>query len=109
MDVAVKISNRGLIAIFIGTWFMFAGYKGGQLRSGISESTDTPAVAQNNAQETVKGTTSKDTPPPVECNKGQTKPCGSDIGECNKGTMSCSDGKWEKCQGEAVLLKEICG
>ena len=104
----MKILNRGLIVIFIGTWFMFAGCKGGQLRSGIPESTDTPAVAQNNAQETVEGTTSKDTPPPVECNEGQTKPCGSDIGECNKGTMSCLDGKWKKCQGEAVPLKEIC-
>ncbi|RLE38785.1 hypothetical protein DRJ17_02860 [Candidatus Woesearchaeota archaeon] len=41
-------------------------------------------------------------------NEGETRSCGSDIGECSKGTQTCSGGKWSKCEGAVVPVAEVC-
>lgn len=44
-----------------------------------------------------------------ECNPKDTRDCGSDVGECQKGKQTCSDqGKWGNCVGEVPPTKEIC-
>lgn len=44
------------------------------------------------------------------CSKGETQECGSDVGACTKGTLTCQeDGSWsEECVGEIKPTKEIC-
>ncbi|TNE45515.1 MAG: hypothetical protein EP343_26735 [Deltaproteobacteria bacterium] len=45
-----------------------------------------------------------------ECKAGETKDCGSDVGECKKGTQKCGqNGKWEACTGETKPVAEVCG
>jgi parallel beta-helix repeat protein len=46
------------------------------------------------------------------CNDGQTRECGpsSEVGECEKGTVSCSGGTWSSsCVGAVFPQNEICG
>ncbi len=44
-----------------------------------------------------------------ECNPGETRPCGSDIGECETGVRTCNvDGKWGECVGYVGPEDEIC-
>ncbi|MCK5283088.1 MAG: hypothetical protein KAK00_06780 [Nanoarchaeota archaeon] len=43
-----------------------------------------------------------------DCSNGQTKPCGSDVGECETGTQTCNSGSWGACIGEAGPTTEIC-
>lgn len=43
------------------------------------------------------------------CVNGQTRACGSDIGECEKGIETCVDGDWNgECIGEIIPLDEVC-
>ena len=37
-----------------------------------------------------------------------TKACGTDVGECTKGTQVCKNGKFEACTGEKKPGKETC-
>jgi hypothetical protein len=41
------------------------------------------------------GLTDEDCP----CDTGETRPCGTDVGMCEKGEQSCQDGQWSECQG----------
>lgn len=42
------------------------------------------------------------------CQDGETKPCGSDTGECEKGTQTCSLGVWGSCIGGVEPVAEAC-
>ena len=42
------------------------------------------------------------------CTSGQTKPCGSNIGECKQGIMLCINGQWGGCQNSVYPLPETC-
>jgi hypothetical protein len=35
-------------------------------------------------------------------------PCGTDVGECQAGTATCSNGKWGACEGGVGPTDEIC-
>ncbi|MFZ5469118.1 MAG: MopE-related protein [Myxococcota bacterium] len=41
------------------------------------------------------------------CIEGATRPCGTDVGECSKGTQACSNGQWQTCTGVAPTA-EVC-
>jgi hypothetical protein len=44
-----------------------------------------------------------------DCTDGQTRSCGSDIGECVAGTETCVGGTWNGiCAGEVGPAAEIC-
>jgi hypothetical protein len=43
-----------------------------------------------------------------DCLSGDTKPCGTNTGECQAGTMSCTNGKWGDCEGEIAPQNEAC-
>lgn len=36
------------------------------------------------------------------CTNNQTRPCGSDVGECAKGTQTCTNASWGPCVGEVT-------
>ena len=40
------------------------------------------------------------------CTDGKTESCGTDVGECNPGTKTCSNGKWSECSGESFKGSE---
>jgi len=40
--------------------------------------------------------------------EGLTQSCGSDVGECQSGTQTCSAGSWGSCVGEIGPSPEIC-
>jgi hypothetical protein len=42
------------------------------------------------------------------CFSGQTKPCGSAVGECELGRAKCADGVWGRCEGGKGSSKEAC-
>jgi cysteine-rich repeat protein len=43
------------------------------------------------------------------CTNGQTRDCGSDVGECVKGLQTCVNGQWAaECVGEVTPSAEIC-
>ena len=45
----------------------------------------------------------------VYCEEGDSRECGSDIGECSIGTESCLEGEWSGvCDGEIASSDEIC-
>jgi hypothetical protein len=44
-----------------------------------------------------------------ECTDGETRPCGSDVGECVAGTETCVGGQWSGvCEGEVGPSAEVC-
>jgi hypothetical protein len=44
-----------------------------------------------------------------ECTAGQTRPCGTDVGLCTKGTQTCDlSGTWSECQGNVNPVPEVC-
>ncbi|MBT7237321.1 hypothetical protein HN865_00510 [Candidatus Woesearchaeota archaeon] len=46
----------------------------------------------------------------VGCTDGNTRSCGSNVGECSAGTETCSGGTWGSCVGEILPNdEEICG
>ena len=42
------------------------------------------------------------------CVEGETRPCGSDVGECRKGTQTCSHAQWGACSGAVGPTAEVC-
>lgn len=42
------------------------------------------------------------------CTEGQTKPCGTDDGECVRGTQRCEGGIFSACEGEVGPTDEVC-
>ena len=43
-----------------------------------------------------------------ECINGETKECGTDIGECQKGTQTCIDGSLSSCERGINSVGEVC-
>lgn len=43
------------------------------------------------------------------CKEGETRECGSDVGECTTGIQTCSTGNWSTCTGGNRPRPEICG
>jgi hypothetical protein len=44
-----------------------------------------------------------------ECVTGDTRPCGSNVGECQEGTETCDNGTWSGvCAGEVGPALEVC-
>src|SRR5207253_1995910 len=42
------------------------------------------------------------------CSSGDSRPCGSDVGECRKGTQRCVSGSFGPCEGELGPTAEKC-
>ncbi len=43
------------------------------------------------------------------CDEGDTRSCGTDVGECKKGIQKCENGKWsKKCYDSIEPVDEIC-
>jgi hypothetical protein len=42
------------------------------------------------------------------CLDGDTRPCGTDMGECEMGTQICVDGAWSECEGAIDPAQELC-
>ncbi|MBD3252798.1 hypothetical protein GF386_03645 [Candidatus Pacearchaeota archaeon] len=42
------------------------------------------------------------------CINNETKDCGSNIGECKKGTQTCINGQWSECENVIPPIHEIC-
>ena len=45
---------------------------------------------------------------PTLCTDGDTRSCGSDIGECVPGLETCVNGRWGPCEGDTQPSDEIC-
>lgn len=43
-----------------------------------------------------------------KCEEGQTRPCGTDVGQCQSGTQQCIEGRWGECEGAVEPQQEIC-
>ena len=43
-----------------------------------------------------------------ECETGETRSCGTDVGECEKGTQICRRGEWGDCEGKVGPSAELC-
>lgn len=43
------------------------------------------------------------------CTTGESRPCGSDVGECVPGTQRCEAGAWASCEGDTGPVGEVCG
>ncbi len=45
----------------------------------------------------------------MECTRGETQECGSNVGACSAGMRSCVDGQWSECEGEVGPAdEEVC-
>ena len=44
-----------------------------------------------------------------DCVDNTTQDCGSNIGICQAGIMTCQNGEWSICEGEITPRNEICG
>jgi hypothetical protein len=44
----------------------------------------------------------------MPCQDGQTRPCGSNVGTCEKGVSICETGVWGSCEGGTVPVEEDC-
>ncbi len=42
------------------------------------------------------------------CEDGATRSCDSDVGECEAGLQTCSEGEWGDCEGEVTAALESC-
>jgi hypothetical protein len=43
-----------------------------------------------------------------ECLNDETKPCGTNTGECMAGTQTCRSGRWGACTGSTAAQSETC-
>ncbi len=44
----------------------------------------------------------------MPCQDGQTRPCGSSVGVCEKGVSTCQNQLWGPCEGGVQATDEIC-
>ncbi len=42
------------------------------------------------------------------CEEGETRACGSNVGECSPGQRSCVNGRWGECTGGILPQQEVC-
>jgi hypothetical protein len=45
----------------------------------------------------------------MPCRDGETRPCGSSVGICEKGVTTCSQKLWGDCEGGVKAGDEDCG
>ena len=50
-----------------------------------------------------------DTDEGCTCSDGETMPCGTDTGVCERGRRTCQSGAWSSCQNAVQPMKEQCG
>jgi hypothetical protein len=43
-----------------------------------------------------------------DCIEGDTRLCGSNVGECSAGTQDCTGGSWGPCDGDTGPTEEVC-
>ena len=43
------------------------------------------------------------------CIEGDTRPCGTNVGECEYGASTCVNGEWGMCEDGTEHAMEICG
>ncbi|MBT3182659.1 MAG: hypothetical protein HN337_09170, partial [Deltaproteobacteria bacterium] len=94
------ISKRSILITLVGIVLILTGCKSGQIRLAV----DQPSKTEASTEQNIQGIPDL----PVDCNAGQKKPCGSDKGECSKGTISCVDNKWGECVGAVGPKEEVC-
>ncbi len=44
----------------------------------------------------------------MPCRDGHTRPCGSSVGECEKGVSTCQNQLWGPCEGGVKATEEVC-
>ena len=44
----------------------------------------------------------------MPCRDGDVRPCGSSVGECEKGTATCEGNLWGSCEGGVKASEELC-
>ena len=44
----------------------------------------------------------------MPCREGDTRPCGSAVGICEKGISACQEGMWGSCEGGVTASDEDC-
>tara|TARA_Y100001970_G_scaffold293857_1_gene443903 strand:+ start:1620 stop:5849 length:4230 start_codon:yes stop_codon:yes gene_type:complete len=55
------------------------------------------------------GTVDNNVAAECECDNGNTRPCGSNVGACQQGVETCINGQWDgECDGEIVPVIETC-
>jgi hypothetical protein len=63
------------------------------------------AEACNDIDDDCDGTTDEG----CDCRDGSTRPCSSDVGECQAGTQTCENGQWGECDGVLPTAEECNG
>jgi hypothetical protein len=64
-----------------------------------------PETCDGSLDEDCDGTVDED----CGCTDGDTRPCGSNVGECSAGTETCTGGAWNGiCDGEIGPTAEVC-
>ncbi|MGM0557584.1 MAG: SUMF1/EgtB/PvdO family nonheme iron enzyme [Myxococcota bacterium] len=43
-----------------------------------------------------------------DCTDGDTRDCGTNVGECELGTQTCDQGTWGTCEGNVASTDEVC-
>jgi alpha-tubulin suppressor-like RCC1 family protein len=78
---------------------------GGQQKDTCTPGTPGTEVCEGSLDEDCDGITDNG----CACTNGQTRPCGSDVGECVKGIETCASGQWNNiCTGEITPTTEVC-
>jgi len=69
---------------------------------------DPPACAHTYCDDEWQGVFGEELP--TVCTPGESRSCGSDVGECTAGTENCSSyGYWGACEGAEWPVAEACG
>jgi len=67
-----------------------------------------PEICGNAIDDDCDGLTDLSDTQDCQCITGQTKVCGSNVGECRQGEQSCANGRWSDCAGRKAPTPEVC-
>ena len=68
------------------------------------QQTPVPEICGNSIDDNCNGMTDEG----CQCNPGQTRACGSSVGECKPGMQACANGQWAACVGATGPAPETC-